>query len=134
MLQKLKKTLIILAIAGVGGFSGAGIYKLTNKEYRSFEEKQGVHLANFTSMAPEGYVDFTKAAESSIHAVVHVKTMYQPKGSQYADPFQEFLFGNRGYQEQGVPMEASGSGVIISDDGYIATNNHVKFYIFQEFY
>ena len=124
MIQNIRKALIILVIAGLGGFSGAGIYKLTNKEYRTFEEKQGVHLANFNSLAPEGYVDFTKAAETSIHAVVHVKTLFQQK-SQYADPFQEFLFGNRGYHQQLPPAEASGSGVIISDDGYIATNNHV---------
>jgi len=66
--------------------------------------------------------DFTEAAESSVHAVVHVKTTIQRQ--VYADPFMEFFFGIPKTYQQPAQM-ASGSGVIISKDGYIVTNNHV---------
>lgn len=72
------------------------------------------------SFAP---VDFTEAAERSVEAVVHVKTKYYQQ-QQYADPFYQFFFGRPQQSNQPSAM-ASGSGVILSDDGYIVTNNHV---------
>lgn len=125
MLSKTKKFVVTILVAAVGGFSGAGIYKLTNKDYRTIEDKQQVHFTNFAANAPEAAIDFTKAADMTVHAVVHVKTFYEQRSvsSPFSDPFQEFLFGQRNPQPQ--MAEASGSGVIITDDGYIATNNHV---------
>lgn len=70
--------------------------------------------------------DFTEAAEMTVHAVVHVKTTYQQ--SSNANQFylwDPFGFGNSEYYERPRPQEATGSGVIISDDGYVVTNNHV---------
>lgn len=69
----------------------------------------------------EGQIDFTYAAEQTVHGVVHVHTkamMGQPD-----NPIMEWFYGDR-YSR---PREVSGygSGVIISDDGYIITNNHV---------
>ena len=52
--------------------------------------------------------------DMSIHAVVHIKTFYNPKSNNF-DPFQNF-FGNP-FNQQRQPQEASGSGVIITDDG-----------------
>ncbi len=75
--------------------------------------------------------DFTRAAELSVHAVVHVKTKTPMQVRNFgfqSDPFFEYFFGRpQQRQQQGeVPMqEGSGSGVIISRDGYIVTNNHV---------
>ena len=71
-------------------------------------------------------VDFTYAANLSTPAVVHVRKKYTAPVSSSTDPFKEFFgydfspFG-QGSREQ----MASGSGVIITDDGYIVTNNHV---------
>lgn len=73
--------------------------------------------------------DFTMAAEQSVHAVVHVKTKVPVQTQQMGfpnDPFFEYFFGRPQQRSQEMPMqEASGSGVIISTDGYIVTNNHV---------
>ena len=67
--------------------------------------------------------DFVTAARAAMPAVVHIKTQYA--GSQQGmDPLSQ-LFGIPYGQGQGMPSMGSGSGVIISEDGYIATNNHV---------
>jgi len=79
--------------------------------------------AFLTSMQmQEGQIDFTFAAEATIHAVVHVRTKSM-MGPQAQNPLMEWFYGDR-YSR---PREVSGygSGVIISADGYIITNNHV---------
>jgi serine protease Do len=70
----------------------------------------------------EGQVDFTYAAEQTVHAVVHVRTKTMVE--QPENPIFEWFYGDR---YSGKPREVAGygSGVIISDDGYIITNDHV---------
>jgi len=88
----------------------------------TFNQDKNVVLTNLTTA--EGYPDFTETAARSVDGVVHVKTKsvtMQP----YFDPF-DFFFGF-GDRVPAVPREqvGYGSGVIISKDGYIITNNHV---------
>ena len=82
-------------------------------------------VGRFASLPRALETDFTKAAELSVNAVVHVKTTYRnaPRGN--APTLLEFFFGRPDRYYEVPEQQASGSGVIISQDGYIVTNNHV---------
>lgn len=74
-----------------------------------------------TETNPQALQDFTFAAEKSLEAVVHIKSKFmEDEYYRYYHPF----FG-RGYYNQPTEKVASGSGVIISSDGYVVTNKHV---------
>jgi serine protease Do len=80
-------------------------------------------LASYNSFPNSNGADFVLAAEKSINSVVHIKTIVENNNNLSYDPFQDWFFGGR--QRQPNQMQGSGSGVVISQDGYIVTNNHV---------
>ena len=132
----LGSAMMIAVSAGVAGFTAYSMMPEKQPERLAFDEvfqqNPNTCLAalDATQMQP---VDLTKAAENSVHAVVHIKSTQESKTQTVTvrDPFYEFfgdMFGNRGSQQRQVQTPERvgfGSGVIISSDGYIVTNNHV---------
>lgn len=137
--MKFKQVLLIVGISALSAVSSVVVYNKVSAK------KTGVAQVNETKI-PANYagffdnvagggdpVDFTKAANSAVPAVVHIKTKIPAKkvsnqlprnnrSNNMEDWFDQFFnFGPQNQPEQ----RASGSGVIISDDGYIITNNHV---------
>jgi serine protease Do len=80
---------------------------------------QSSNLGRSVGLSSEA-VDFVEAADKAVHTVVHVKNV---SVRTVYNPIMEFFYGSRGGQQQ--EQVGTGSGVIISEDGYIVTNNHV---------
>ncbi len=131
----------ILGIGAVvllsSGIAGVTTYKLLQADksvqqtsfYDTFKQNPNVRLAAFNAVDAQP-VDLTQAAESSLHAVVHIRSTQESKTKtiQEAPDLFDFFFGDgrgRQRQVQTQPRVGFGSGVIISKDGYIVTNNHV---------
>ncbi|MBP8067163.1 MAG: trypsin-like peptidase domain-containing protein, partial [Pedobacter sp.] len=130
----MKKIGLIVFAAFLGGAVAIGAYKLLerNNDSLSLTEKQSMMFANNPiKISSTGAVDFVQAAASVSPAVVNIKTTYGAKtadntqsGGGFEDLF-DFFGGGGGGRRSNVPRAASGSGVILTADGYIVTNNHV---------
>lgn len=114
----------LFLVSLLSGATTLGAYKL-------IFESDLTHQKSIVTTASDNYsrnvslgaetIDFTTAADKTLHSVVHVKNVSYRTTT---NPMLEFFYGfNRGQQQQ--EQIGTGSGVIISEDGYIVTNNHV---------
>lgn len=130
-MNAIKKSASYVAFAFIGAVIALSLYSRFNSgsDMLVAEERQPIQLSSYTQPValPQAQLpDLTQAAEKSVSAVVHITT--KTKTSYYGDgnDIFEYFFGprgNRGMEPQ--YREAAGSGVIIGEDGYIVTNNHV---------
>ncbi|MGC3944903.1 MAG: trypsin-like peptidase domain-containing protein [Chryseolinea sp.] len=113
---------LVIVAAGIGGLVGSFVtirlLGFSGENYTSIEDRQRSVLTSYSRdtsyNVPQG-LNFLEAANKVTPGVVHIRTSYGP-GDFSSNPLELYLES---------PARSSGSGVIISDDGYIVTNNHV---------
>ena len=124
-----KNMITVIASVLLSGLTAFGVVKANQPETQPKASTMTYSIDGSAyrtvNLAQDNYPDFTYAAESAVDAVVFVKVTIKSTQQYYIDPFFKFFFGDQMPQAQEREQQGSGSGVIIRQDGYIVTNNHV---------
>lgn len=116
--------LLSAVISGLTAFAVVKTVTPSNESTSTIVQADGSTYRT-VNLSQDNYPDFTYAAESAVDAVVYVKvTSVTSSARQTPNSILEFFFGYPGEGQQRERV-GSGSGVIIREDGYIVTNNHV---------
>jgi len=141
--MKFKQILLVVAVSATSAVGSVWMYNKMNSTQKtagiqatngSLPVNYAHYLNDNVAGAPADAIDFTKAAATAVPAVVHIKTKIPAKrvsnnvgrnrNNGTIDDWFNDMFQNFGPQVQ-PEQRASGSGVLISEDGYLVTNNHV---------
>lgn len=119
-----RNIVIVLLSALVAGLTAFAVVRTVKPVEKQVVVSSDGNMYRTVNLAQTDYPDFTYAAESAVDAVVYVKVTVKDVRRSAPSSLFDFFFGYEGAPQERERM-GSGSGVIIREDGYIVTNNHV---------